>query len=81
MICPVCRGPMRWWNEEKYACAVCGYEPRKADDAKRTNYNRIMQMNVNELAQFLFAKINESGYPEFETADEWLAWLKMEVQE
>lgn len=25
MICPVCRGTMRWYNE-RFICPVCGYD-------------------------------------------------------
>lgn len=51
MMCPVCRGTMRW-NNDRYMCAVCGFDDTPKPNPS-TNADRIRAMTDEELAQYL----------------------------
>lgn len=40
--------------------------------------DKIRAMTDEELAEFLYVKTCEDGYPQFCTTQEWLDWLKQE---
>lgn len=46
-----------------------------------TNRDRFLAMTDEELAEFLYVKTCEDGYPQFDTTQGWLEWLKEEVKE
>lgn len=87
MICPVCRGTMRW-NNERFACPVCGY-----DDTPKlkpiTNADRIRAMSDEELDELLNSiqgdaylvgihERSESRYTPY--GKRWLDWLRQECE-
>lgn len=92
MICPVCRGTMRW-NNERFACPVCGY-----DDTPKlkpvTNADRIRAMTDEELAEFAASTgqgcapgenlveccfDHKDGPVEADCRKCWLDWLREEA--
>ena len=86
MICPICRGTMRW-NNERFACPVCGFD----DTPKpKTNADFLRSMSDEEFAT---AICKHDGCPFREAEDDeclkhhydckacWLDWLKQEVEE
>ena len=68
--------------DENGMCALsdedCSYHTR-APKRKRTNADRIRAMTDEELAEFLYVKTCEDGYPQFDNIPGWLDWLKQEV--
>lgn len=46
-----------------------------------TNYENLIRKTPEELAEFLYVKTCEDGYPQFGTTQEWLDWLKQEASE
>lgn len=59
-------------------CPVCGAEMRIGTDM--TNADRLRSMSDEELADFLYVKTCEDGYPQFGTIREWRDWLKEEAE-
>jgi len=43
-----------------------------------TNADRIRAMADEELAEYLYIKTCEDGYPQFTSRNDWLDWLKQE---
>ena len=60
-------------------CPVCG-KPSTIGKPM-TNYSRIISKTPEELAEFLYVKTCEDGYPQFGTTQDWLGWLRQEVSE
>ena len=44
-----------------------------------TNADRIRSMSDEELAEYLFIKTCEDGFPQFTTKNDWLDWLRREA--
>lgn len=45
-----------------------------------TNADRIRNMTDKELAEYLFIKTCEDGFPQFTTKNDWLNWLRQEAE-
>ena len=72
---------------DREPCEHCSDEYMKSGDhpafqwAKSpTRADRIRRMTDEELAEFLYVKTCEDGYPQFGTMQEWLDWLKQESE-
>ena len=55
----------------------------KCEDFKSniiTNADRIRSMTDEELAEYLYIKTCEDGFPQFTTENDWLDWLKQEAE-
>jgi predicted amidophosphoribosyltransferase len=87
MICPVCRGTMRW-NNEIFVCPVCGYDDTP-NPKPQTNYDRLISKTPEELAEWMATKTSCMRCPvdldachKFEFSGEMsceeilLSWLK-----
>ena len=46
----------------------------------QTNADRIRAMSDEELAEYLFIKTCEDGFPQFTTKNDWLDWLRQEAE-
>lgn len=82
------------WYKPKYICDNCEKYPCSADETKLmlscpayspkpkpiTNYDRIISKTPEELAEYLFIKTCEDGFPQFTTKNDWLDWLKQEAE-
>lgn len=55
---------------------------RRAEALKRkkTKADRIRAMADEELANFLYVKTCEDGYPAFDTVGQWLDWLRQPAE-
>jgi hypothetical protein len=71
-------GDSTYCNKQKrivYATG-CNYgEPKR-----KTNADRIRAMSDEELAEYLFIKTCEDGFPQFTMKNDWLDWLKQEAK-
>lgn len=46
----------------------------------KTNADRIRSMTDEELAEYLYIKTCEDGFPQFTTENDWLDWMKQEAE-
>ena len=71
-----CRGCIR------YMKSCSGMSKRLCEKHKLripiTNADRIRSMSDEELAEYLFIKTCEDGYPQFTSRNDWLEWLRQE---
>lgn len=58
---------------EAFDCTSCQENP---DNQKKTNADHIRAMTDEELAEYLFIKTCEDGFPQFTTKTDWLDWLR-----
>lgn len=73
----------RTWEDE-CCCAwkpiSIGITPYTDEDWKKTNADRIRALSDEKLAEYLFIITCEDGFPQFTTKNDWLSWLKREVE-
>ena len=56
-------------------------DPEHCDNIAPTNADWIRTMTDEELAEFLYVTTCEDGYPQFDTTQGWLNWLREEAKE
>lgn len=58
-------------------CTVSAFIP---EVKPQTNADRIRAMSDEELAEYLYVKTCEDGYPQFTSRNDWLEWLRQEAE-
>ena len=90
MLCPVCRGALRFNKKGALSCDICGYERQMPKHKPMTNADRIRAMTDEELSHFFasfYEKLFRCPEEDWEKADClkrpcdscWLDWLKQEA--
>ena len=89
MLCPVCRGALRFNKKGVLSCYICGYEMQMPNCKPTTNADRIRAMTDEELADFLWSigqnpltwntYLNGKFIFFSGNGNGWLDWLKQEV--
>lgn len=67
---------------KEYARCALSYDGdncRRNRTVEQTNAGRIRSMTDEELAEYLYIKTCEDGFPQFTTENDWLDWLRQEV--
>lgn len=67
---------------KEYARCALSYDGdncRRNRTVEPTNADRIRSMTDEELAEYLYIKTCEDGFPQFTTENDWLDWLRQEV--
>ena len=68
---------------KEYARCCLNYDGdncRKSRTVEPTNADRIRSMTDEELAEYLYVKTCEDGYPQFTSRNDWLEWLRQEAE-
>lgn len=70
--------PMQFGTVDPATCQAVDYCPQATPP--KTNADRIRSMTNEELAEYLYIKTCEDGFPQFTTENDWLDWLKQEAK-
>ena len=68
---------------KEYARCALNYDGdncRRSRTVEPTNADCIRAMTDEELAEYLYVKTCEDGYPQFTSRNDWLDWLKQEAK-